>query len=808
MIISWQLLKQFIDLPVSPEEAAARLTMTGAEVEYIEKKGESLSGISVAQVEELMQHPTKENLLVAHLKAGKGQVTCVTAATNLKAGDNVFYGAPGAVLHDGTRLSVRDFDGVQSAGMMLSGAELGLPEVDTVHGILVLPSDAPVGADAKTLYGLNDTLLDVSVTPNRGDLLSVLGVARELKGLYPESTLKPLPWQTLEQVEEWPVDFQTISLPDSGCLCYRLGLATGVSIGPSPLEVRVALAHMGMRPLSNVVDATNYTMLLLGQPMHAFDLNTLPAMEITVRAASDGETIVTLDGKERVLTAKDMLITSGGKPIALAGVMGGDTTGINADTHTVVLESAAFSPLRVGHTSRRLGLLSEAAGRYARGVDPVLSSWGIDCALSLMAKWSGAKVGYKTLSAQNTLPETKSVVLTRKKLSTYLLWDNFEQSQDILEGFGVQLVQKNTDTMSFMPPSWRPDITIEEDLIEEIGRFRGYDEAPVLLPDRQPCRGDIGAPTALAAALRTRAVGRGYVEAVTYSFLPESFVSLLRLPQEDLRAHPLTLANPISQEQVAMRTTLIPGLLNGLKESIASGWRGPIRLFEQGRTFLRTDIDKTEHVERDVLAGLVFNGTDPRTPWKDALDDFLSVKADVEALLLTQGYSALFESALEPFGHKGQTAHIHLKGHIGHKGHIGYLARLKPAIARELGISEAVYIFELDLLLLEKNEKASYRPSSPFPASFRDISLLVPNDKTHDEVLAEIRNAAAASDTDLLKEVALFDLYRGKGIPEGFRSMAFSLCYRAFDRTLNDDEVDKIHNAVRDTLVKTGYNIR
>ncbi len=820
MIISWRLLKQFIDFSadssVSPEEAARRLTMAGAEVESIEKTEAKVRGVSVAQVKSLTQHPSKEGLLVAELDTGTGKTVCVTAALNLKTGDKVFYGAPGSTLADGSLLGLRDFGEIQSAGMMLSAAELGLPEVDIVDGILVLPEDAPLGVDSQTLYGLNDTLLDVSITPNRGDLLSILGMARELKGLYPGSVMKPLPWQKAGTVaaNDWPVEFGGISLPDPGCLGYHLGLATNVKIAPSPLEVRVALTHSGMRPISNIVDATNYAMLVLGQPLHAFDLNTLPRREITVRSAAPDERIVTLDGKERVLNSKDMLITSGAEPIALAGVMGGVKTGIKEDTRTVVLEGASFASLRVGHTSRRLGIASEAAFRYSRGVDPALSSWGVEYALNLMNRWSGAEVGYKKLSAVNAAPEIKPVRLTQKKLHTYLLWSDMDESAKILGGFGIDIAADidktdvSGEVRTFTPPTWRPDISIEEDLIEEIARYRGYDEAPVRMPGQQPKRGDIGATTTLSSALRNCAIARGYVEAITYSFLPETFIATLRLPADDLRAHPLLLANPISQEQIAMRTTLLPGLLNGLNESIASGWRGPVRLFEQGRTFLRTRIDGAERVEYDCIAGLVFNGTDPRTPWAETKDDFLSVKADVLALLRTQGYSPIFARGAEPFGHGGQTAHIRLSGDEGEK--IGVLARLSPAITRELGITEPVYVFELRTVLLENAKKPFYRPSSSFPATFRDISMLVSNDKTQDEVSAEISAAASrtSSAPSLLESVKLFDLYSGKGIPEGFRSMAFSLTYRAFDRTLNDEEIDKVHNSVRDALTKTGYNMR
>ena len=584
-------------------------------------------------------------------------------------------------------------------------------------------------------------------------------------------------------------------------------------MGPSPLAVRVALAHMGMRPISNIVDATNYVMLVLGQPLHAFDLNTLPAREITVRAAGDGERMTTLDGRERVLTERDMLITSGGEPIAIAGVMGGDRTEIRGDTRTVVLESASFSPLRVGHTARRLGIASEAAFRFARTVDPTLSARALSLALELMRDWSGAEIGYRVRSASNDFPKPKPVTLTKKKLQTYLDWGDMDASASILEGFGIRGGEGTDEARTFVPPTWRPDITIEEDLIEEVGRFRGYNDAPGRLPGEPSRGGDRGEPMRLSALVRSCLVARGYVEAVTYSFLPEDFPQKLRLPEDDLRAHPLTLANPISQDQIAMRTTLVPGLLNGLRTSAASGWRGAVRLFEQGRVFLRTAPGASTHVEHDAVAGLVFDGTDPRTPWKGQGEDFYSVKADVAALLEGRGLTPRFSAGRQPFGHAGQTAEVRALAPDGSVRSLGWLARLKPVLEQELGLGGgAVVLFELRLSELEElqgNCRPVLRPASAFPASLRDISMLAPAERTQDEAASDIRAAArGAAGWDILDELRLFDVYEGKGIPEGFRSLAFSLSYRAPDRTLNDEEVERVHGLVRDTLVQKGYNMR
>ena len=788
MLVSWELLKHFIDIDESPENVADRLTFSGSEVEGITHTAGKMKGIVAAKIAGLQKHPTEGKYYVAKLDTGAGVKVCVTSAKNMKQGDTVLYAGAGAVLPDGMVMGTRDFAGVESFGMMLSAEELGLHDVDDPSGLLILPDNAAPGTDAAKLYHIGDTVLDVSITPNRGDTLSHLGMAREIHGLFPKSMLRSPDWlNPLTQNREWSEKFGTISLPDKGCLCYRLGLATGAKIGSSPLTAKIDLVHLGMRPINNAVDVTNYVMLMLGQPLHAFDLNTLPAREITVRAAHDGEHMTTLDGKDRALTTRDMLITSGGEAIAIAGVMGGEQTGINDDTSTIVIESASFSPIRVGHTSRRLGINSEAAFRFARTVDPALSKSALTAACALMREWCGAVVDYKPLAAENDTYSPKPVMLTRKKLSTYLLWDNMNEAAEILDGFGIKQVADG----EFLPPTWRPDITIEEDLIEEIGRFRGYNDAPDKLPGEMPHRADIGDSMRLSGFIRQAMTARGYTEVLTYSFLPEDFPKKLRLNDDDPRAKPLTIANPISRDQMAMRTTLLPGLLMGLKAAVSSGWREPVRAFEQGRVFLAGK-------EPEHLAGIAFNGTDNRSPTGDRSEGFSELKADVEAVIRARGFVPEFLAGSEPFMHSGQTAQVLVDGE-----RVGFMGRLKPAIEQELDVS-GVYVFELDASVLAKSRKPVYTPSGQFPASYRDISLLVSIDRTNDEVMADIRSASG----ELLDGLRLFDVYEGKGIPEGFRSLAYTLSYRAEDRTLRDEEVDGAHNALREALAGKGYTIR
>ena len=794
MLISWELLKQFVHIDHTVDEVADRLTFSGSEVEGIIHTAGKMKDVVAAKIIALDKHPLDSKYSIARLDTGKGEQVCITSAKNMKAGDLVFYAGNGSILPDGTVLGMRDFLGIDSYGMMLSAEELGLHDVDDPSGLLILPENVKPGEDARTLFHLGDTILDVSITPNRGDLLSHVGMAREIKGLFPDSCLKSPEWlATFEQKKAWTENFGTISLPDKGCLAYRLGLATDSKIADSPLTVRIDLAHLGMRPINNAVDVTNFVMLTLGQPLHAFDLNTLPQREITVRAAHQGEIMTTLDGKDRLLTERDMLITSGGEAIALAGVMGGMQTGISQDTTTILIESASFSPVRVGHTSRRLGINSEAAFRFSRTVDPQLSNLALRAASKLLHDWCGATVDYVPLSAVNDFPEPQVITLSQRKLAVYLSWDNMKEATQILEGFGIKHVSDNV----FIPPSWRPDITIEEDLIEEIGRFRGYNDVPDKLPGELPRRADIGDSMRLSDTIRQLMMARGYTELLTYSFLPDDFSKKLGLTYDDLRSKPVFIANPISREQIAMRTTLLPGLLKGLQVTIASGWRDQVRSFEQGRVFI--DGSEYEH-----LAALLFNGKDTRSPHDDRQEGFYDIKADVTAVIRARGYEPEFVAATQPFLHSGQSANVFINGCC-----VGWLGRLKPALEHELDVM-GVYAFELDLAALATTRKPAFSQASQFPASLRDISLLVQLDKTNTQVLADIRSAVDEAGSNILSldTLRLFDVYDGIGIPQGFRSLAYSLSYRSHSRTLTDEEVESVHNNVRDILSLKGYVIR
>ncbi len=797
MLVSWNWLNELVDLPLAPDTVAERLTVTGNEIERIHRPCGKLAGVVVARVTHLEPHATKGTLQVVTLNTGQdGAVQCVTAATNVTVGDLVPYGPPGSVLADGMVLSVRDFDGIASPGMMLSARELGVPDAAIEEGILILPDDLSPGQDVVRALGLDDLLLELSITPNRGDMLSMRGVVREVAALFPETIVREKPRVQLDGAPSWSRPFGGVTLEDDGCLLYTMGMVRDVVVAPSPLSVRIRLALCGVRPVNNVVDATNLTMLALGQPLHGFDMDRLPGSSISVRAAREGELFLTLDHKERTLQSSDLVICSGDEIVALAGVMGGLNSEIHDGTTTVLLESASFDAPRVGGTSRHLGLASEASYRFARGVDPSLPEEALSYAVECLRSWGCGVPEVGAVVATRGLPRPVTATLTEKKLRRIVGWADMDKATSLLVSLGLVPLDDDGVVRRFVIPSFRPDMAIEEDLIEEVARIRGYDHITPKIPGCTHGSGGLDPVTSAVRELRVHAIARGYTEVVSYSFHSPRYAELLRLT-DDPRGDFLSLTNPLSAQNSVMRSTMLPGLMEALERTVRSGWRGAVRLFEIGRIF---PVVQEKLVERDRVAGLVFVGKDRRNPYGEAfLDDLLSVKSDIQSLALGRGISLEFVQGEEPFGHLGQTAHIVYDGAV-----VGFLVRLKPEIQEKMGLDGPIYCFEFDLAPLVPQPERSFIQGSAYPGVFRDVSLLIDESTPVTLVIEHIRSVAG----DLLASVYLFDIYRGDGVPEGQRSVAFSLTYRRNDRTLQDVEVDQIHGQVRSRLEGMGYTLR
>lgn len=795
MFVSLNWLKEFVEIPVDAQTLARRLTDTGSEVDGMEIPVPLFRGAITARVSSIRTHPTKPDLFVLSVDALEKKGICVTAARNLREGDIVPWGPPGCILADGTSISARDFDGIVSEGMVLSAEEIGLPEIADEFGILRMGPEYASGADVREVLGLNDTILELSITPNRGDLLSMTGIAREVFAVLPGSVLKPLDLK-LPPKADLLSGFRGITLDDPGCPFYTLGVIDNVRIAPSPMSVRVRLVLAGMRPVSNVVDATNIVMLLLGQPLHAFDASGLPADEITVRSASEGEAILTLDGKSRVLDGSDLVITSGGQAVGLAGVMGGRESEIGADTKRVLLESAHFDSVRISRTSRKLGLPSEAAYRYSRYVDPFKAEPALAVTMNLMSSW-GAGVPGGWISSGSPSGDGREVTLSSAILEKIINNGDLDMATDILARLDITTRDSGPSTRSYSIPSSRVDISIEEDLVEEVARIRGYDKIEPALPPALHSTGDITDRMRAERSVRGTAMGRGYAEIITYSFISPASIAMLRIPDSDQRSASAGLSNPLSVENSVLRTTLAPGLIGAAQANIRSGWRGAIRMFETGMVFFS---DGEEVREQLKLGGCVCPGRDSRSPWgEQAVDDFHSVAADIEAICSSRGVGIRFVRGEEPFGHTGKTAHI-----LAGERRVGYLLSLKPKIEVSLDLPAPMYLFEIDMDILIEGGGASFGEARRYPPVYRDIAILVREGVYSSDLLDLIGKLA----DPLLENVWLFDVYSGQGIPAGHRSLAFSLAYRDPEKTLRDDEVDGIHERLRVMLKEKGITLR
>jgi phenylalanyl-tRNA synthetase beta chain len=794
MLVSWKWLSRFVRFSVGVEDFAERMTLTGSEIEEIREPWKELEGVITARIVSLEEHPEKSSWKVARLDTARGEACCVTAAENVREGQMVPYGPPASTLSDGTILGIREFGSLASEGMLLSASELGLPELEREHGIFILPEETPLGVDFKKHFELDDVIFDVSITPNRGDLLSMVGMARETRGVFEDSSLLPLE-EPAEGTRDWPFFFKGISKSDHLCPYFALGLLTDLVIEPSPLEAQILLVKHGIRPISNVVDATNLSMLTLGQPLHAYDADLLPEKEITVRTARDGEHLKTLDGKDRLLSPEDLCITSGNVPVGLAGVMGGESTEIRESTKVLALESAIFNREMVGATSRRLGLHSEASYRNARGVNREKALLGLHHCLGLLEQWKAGKGGYRVYSAGDPCSEPVRITLTKKKMQRILLHQRMDDARVILDRLGFEEVERSEKGRTYLAPKERLDISIEEDLIEEIGRVEGYNDIPSKIPSNLHAPGNMTPEMAQISRFREVAMGRGYSEVITYSFVAPDMFEKLLLPEEDPRNHPIKVLNPISNELSCMRTFLLPGLLQSLVKNVRGGWKDPIRIFESGRVFLRNG---ESHVEPPLMGGIVYAGKR-----KNLLQDeetFYRVKGDLLAFCESANAQISFRQASEPFGHKGQTGHICLG-----ETPIGYLARLKPSIEDLFDLGAPAYAFEIEIAPLLDSPKKAFGYTARYPGVYRDISLLVDaRNASASEVLEKIHSLKGED----AQSVLLFDAYEGKGIPQGKRSLSFSILYRHQERTLSDEEVDGQHVRLRQGLESLGYTLR
>ncbi len=784
MKISWNWLRELVELPpeVDAERAAAALTGQGLEVEGIEPKGHELSGVVVAEVLAVRQHPNADKLRLVRVRAGAREEEVVCGAPNVPPpGNKVCWGAPGARLPGGRTLEAREVRGVMSPGMLCSEPEMGLGEDGA--GIVVLPSTSVSGEDVATLLGARDQVFEVNVTPNRPDALSHVGIARELAAHFGAN----LRWPTLQAVPE-ATDAPTmdVEIEDAqGCPRYTARSIVGLTVAPSPLAMRLRLGYCGVRAISNLVDVTNYVMLELGHPLHAFDSAKL-AGKLVVRRAHPGETMQTLDGQPRVLAPEDLLITDGRGPVAIAGVMGGATSEVSEGTREVLLEAATFDPPSIRRTAKRLGIPSEASYRYERGVDAMGIPFASLRAATLMAQLGGGRLARASV---DRFPRPAAIVkvglslarLRRVSGNDYPLALASRQ----LGRLGMACAP-TADGLEVTIPSYRPDLTIAEDLIEEILRMGEYGKAP--RKERVATNAtELPNPESPADRARVLLAGAGLAEIVTWAFVPKAALAAIGGDNETL-VHGITVQNPISADYEVMRTSLLPGLGDVLGRNLARG-ATDVLLFEVG-TVVRRGADGAP-VESTHAAGLLAGR---RPGWLKPGEplDFYDLKGVVETVLAGFGVrDACYASAgAETFLHPGVSAKLTTAAGT----QLGCLGEVDPRVLAKLGLEAAAFYFELDVAALAAAQ-APLRTSAPprFPAVTRDLSFWI---DAGTEASAQ-RAAFLSAGEPLLADLAVLEDFRDpKYVPAGKKGVLWTMTYRAVDRTLTDAEADQAHQHV------------
>jgi phenylalanyl-tRNA synthetase beta chain len=784
MKFSEKWLREWVDPPVSTERLVELLTMAGLEVDLVERLAPGVEGLVVGEVLSVEPHPDAEKLRVCRVDAGgTDTLQIVCGAPAVRPGGKYPLAPVGARLPGGISIKKSRLRGVDSYGMLCSASELGLG--DNPRGLLELPPEARAGGDVVELLGLDDTLIEIDLTPNRGDCLGIAGIAREVGALArspvmpPDSTEAPASIQDSLAVE--------VQAPE-GCPRYLGRIIRGIDPKAStPLWMQERLRRSGLHSIDPVVDVTNYVLLELGQPMHAFDLAQL-AGGIYVRYALDGEPLTLLDGRTVGLDAATLVIADAEKPLAIAGVMGGIHSGIGEATTDIFLECAYFSPEVIAGCARKYSMQTDSSHRFERGVDPGLQQRAMQRATSLLLTIAGGRAGpISESSAPQYLPRHVPLVLTANRIDRLLgLAPETTVVTDILERLGMEVIALDGG-WRVTPPSYRFDIADEVDLIEEIGRVYGYDRLPSRIP--------LGALEMLAAPetgvtadrIADLLVDLGYQEAITYSFVEPEFQQAL-IP----RLQPMRLENPISSEMSVMRTSLWPGLLKALRYNL-NRQTTRLRLFEHGlRYHLQDDVIKQEYLISAVLVG-------DRYPeyWdgKPGPVDFFDARHDVETILAVAGNAVEYRfcGAEYPALHPGQSAVIRRDNRD-----IGWLGRIHPAIADKYDLDPGTYLYEFEYAAVQGAKLIQFHELSRYPLIRRDLAVVI------DENIpaAELREEVQRSTGSLLKEMVIFDVYRGQGIETGRKSIAFGLILQDSSRTLTDDDVEVVVSRVTTSLKK------
>lgn len=790
MKISLNWLKELVPVEVDAGELAQRLTMLGLEIEAITEPGKDINEIYVGRILEIEPHPDADKLVVCKTDIGRDEpLQIVCGATNMKPGDIVPTAIDGATLPGGFKIGSRKMRGIQSCGMMCSARELGLGEDHS--GLMILDPEAPIGQDIRPVLGLDDVIFEIEVTPNRGDWAGMIGVARELSAYY--GLPLRLPEIKIEESGEAAASLSSVTIEDPElCPRYTGRIVRNAVIKPSPPWLCARLAAAGLRPISNVVDITNYILLETGQPLHAFDYEKLAENRVVARRARTGETITTLDGEQRTLSEDMLVIADANAPQAVAGVMGGADSEVDENTRHVFLESAYFNPRSIRSTARKLGLVTEAAQNFQRGADADMAVYALNRAAMLMQNLADGEVAPGILDKYPN-PQDRGKVRLRFARTDALLGVAVDPSRQtsILEGLGFKTLDKETAQCTFSVPGWRHDVAHEADLIEEVARHYGYDNIPVTMPPIRQSEQVFAPQDRIVREFRHFLAAQGLTEVLNWSFGGRDNEQRAAALPDD--ASMVMLENPLSENYNGMRTTLLPALYATAAYNQKRGARS-IAIFEIGPVYHAAG-DQELPKEPMHLAILLSGVTAGDWSEPERLFDFYDIKGRLECA----GNFFRREPGLETLNHdafqSGQCAAVRLR-----KKALGYIGKIAAPVARAFELSENTYALEMDLepFLTHPLPPAQFEDIPQYPPSLRDLAVVVDNFLPAEQIVKSVKSAGGT----LLKRVDIFDVYRGKPLPENKKSVALSLVFQSQDRTLTDKDTQKTLERIISALTR------
>lgn len=792
MVLSMKWLRDYVDVDVDkdPHEFCEDMTMSGSKVENYSICGSDIKNVVVGKILSVVKHPNADKLVICRVDIGDGTVQIVTGAKNVFPGALVPVALDGAKLPGGVKINRTDFRGETSDGMMCSLKELGLSVNDfpyaVENGIFIIQEECEAGQDIVTAAGLDDTVVEFEITPNRPDCLSVLGLAREAAATFDKQL--HMPEHHVKGGSGKTADYVTAEVQEpSLCTRYTARAVRNVKIGPSPRWMRERLRASGVRPINNIVDITNFVMLEYGQPMHAFDYRLIAGGGIRVRLAKPGEKITTLDGVERILDGNTLVIADSDRPVAVAGVMGGENSGIVEGTDTVIFESAVFDSTSVRETSKKLGLRTEASSRFEKGLDPDNTIPALNRACAFVELLGAGEVCGDLIDINHAVPAERKIKLDPD-------WVNRFLGTSIPAKFMADALIKlhfKVDGDLVTVPSYRRDVEQKADIAEEIARIYGYNKIPTVHLGGAAIIGGLNDRQKFVRGVHSSLVASGFYEISTYSFISPKFYDRINVPKDSGLRHSLKIINPLGEDTSVMRTTTLPSML----ETLARNYRNrneSAALYDLGSVYIPGAEGELPDEKQKITLG-IYGG--------DA--DFFTLKGAVEALLDrlgVKGYGFAAEEDLPAF-HPGRCAAV-LAG--GEK--IGVLGEIHPDVLSEYGIETRAYAAVLDLEAVYKNRQKEirYAPLPKFPAITRDIAMICGEELPVGKLEETIRSAAP----DVVESIKLFDVYRGKQISEGRKSVAFSISMRAADRTLTDGEADEAVQEILSALSKLGAERR